>query len=168
MVVGAVSQSRSTLAALASVYRYYRFNRVVIHPIAGSIKAEVGMAFSSPNSTAPTTIGELEGEFVHFFTTNIYNYPLDAVERLVLPGSVLQINHPWLVTENDATEESADVCGYLYFVNQSLTTQTLSLMITIDYQFKFPLDSAIVGAFARANRLRLSSTHSDAKSRSPN
>ncbi len=150
----AVNDSLSTyLTAMASIHRLYRFTKMVItcFPDSALPASEVTGCMFAPTglSTAPTAQTDLEGPYMTAFAGD-----LTVPMRFTVPEEAMITDHRWFVTENDATEVSAERIGTLFAASSSSTAHAIRLLMEIHYEFKFPLDSVVIGTLLDRIKLK--------------
>jgi len=156
--VSDASIGSSSLLALGKLFRYYRFNRIIVRIPAfvwGSIPAlSASYVASGGGIAASPTFLQVESE--HMVITSKYQ---TVTAELVLPGAHLNAQHNWFTTTNDATEPNADIMGFILFLASASVAEEIILNITIEYEFCDMIDSTTIGEIfdqkRKENRLEL-------------
>jgi hypothetical protein len=149
------AQMCAVTQALASVYRLYRFNRVkvtLLPEVINAASANVGAiaVWYSPTllNTAPTNVFDAEAQHM-----TVGSQTCRVPRSFTIPRDALRTVVDWFATEDDATETSLNRMGAVYIMTSTVSeTPTLFFEVTVDYEFKEPLDAAVIGALLEEGR----------------
>ena len=131
------SDSTPSLKVLSSLYRLYRFTRVKVTFLPyhkGSAYNDEVISVQYTPSSPTSAIPFADNESAHL-TAQSYNCTVPM--SFVVDQSALTTDHQWFITENEATEESADVIGSLLISSSDTgSSMGVNLIVEIDYHFK--------------------------------
>ncbi len=133
-----IAPASTALNALQSVYRLYRFTRVKLTVLPYGGRLVVGYTPGQPIST-PIAYSDVEARKV-VMLNSITTVPA----TLLLSRSDLKTDHEWFVTEQAATEASAEFMGSIVFHTGAATT-TVEYLVEIDYEFQGISDVVLIG-----------------------
>jgi hypothetical protein len=125
-----------TLNALGDIYRLFRFTRVKVtllpYETASMTDDTIACAFLPGAPVTAVPIDEIES--AHFVSLSLKT---TTPRSFVVSGADLVTDHTWFITDQEATDDSAQVVGSLILASSnSSSTGTWNLQLDIDYKFK--------------------------------
>jgi len=131
-----------TLLELGRVFRYYRFNRILVHLPAPNWTTAVFMCVAY-HPAASVTLGTYTS--VETEHQVMYGMNTTTPTELVVPSKSINPQHGWFLTTGDATEPNADIVGILQFIGQSSSTETIEFSLSVEYEFCCLTDPTSIG-----------------------
>jgi len=142
----------NALLELGKVFRYYRFNRIMVHfPAPCWTTADMISVAYVPSGIAVAT-GPLWDE-VESEHQMIQSQGCTVEKQLVVPRSALNPQHEWFLTQGDGTEPNADIMGIMLVVPMTASAEDVDFQVTLEYEFCSLLDP--VSLTANFDRLAL-------------
>jgi hypothetical protein len=133
---------------MGQLYRWFRFTRISVEVLAPdwTTAASLTVGFVPTTYVAADPGWDLEAE--HLITINKDS---TVSKELVVPReALLPMSDKWYVTTSDATDSTLESQGVILFRGYTSSAEVVKLVISISYEFKEMLDTAVVGVFANA------------------
>jgi hypothetical protein len=129
----------TTLTEMGKIFRYFRFNRVLVHlPAPVWSTADLVSVSYVPSGTV-ISVGPLFTEIESEHQV-IYSDQTSVETQLAIPKVALNPQHVWFLTQGDGSEPNADTQGQLIFAPHTLSSETIYFQLTLEYEFCCLLD----------------------------
>ncbi len=130
----------TTLTALGSIYRFYRFKKleICLMPSGSYTQGVMYVSTDLTGAVTPPTFADYEGECA-LFGTSANSVP----QKIKVPPHILRGVNDWYITDADATDPLLDEQGTLS-CGSSSATDSVVLILKWEVEFKEILDSTIV------------------------